>query len=159
MPENATLTIINRDGGQSPFEVNTQIPRQTQASQNVNRSVNASGLIATAGIGVAKKLVNNITSKVGDRSGNRQYQNEINNITKTFSIVSNIAQGGAGGFALGGGAGAIVGASIATIQQTIDIGIQQQEYNRQVELDTFSRQVESKNALAINSNNRQRGND
>lgn len=158
MAVSAFIEVTDRGFTGTAVQMNPNIPKTTEFSSHNIQTSKSGALVMAGGIQLAKKAGNAYISRIGQRTGNRQQQNEINNVMKTFGLVSTVAQGGLAGFSVGGPIGAIAGVAVAGAMVAFEVGITQQDYNLEVEIQNTSREYQRNFSLAINNNNRRGGN-
>ena len=100
MAISAFIEVTDRNFTGTDVQINPDIPKGTEFSANNIQRSRSGALIAAGATQLVKKAANRIISKIGDRSGNRQLQNEINNVTQTIGHVTSVAQGGLAGFSV-----------------------------------------------------------
>jgi hypothetical protein len=159
MAISAFIEVTDRNFTGTDVQINPNIPKGTEFSANNIERSRSGALIAAGATQLVKKAANRMVSKIGDRSGNRQLQNDVTNVTQTIGYFVSIAQGGLAGFSVGAGpAGAIAGAGVAGVMIAFDVASQQQDYNLEIAIETVTRESIRNFSLAINNNNRKGGN-
>lgn len=158
MAVSAFIEVTDRGFTGTSVQMNPNIPKTTEFSSHNIQASRSGALVMAGGIQLAKKVGNTYISRIGQRTGNRQRQNEINNVMKTAGYVGTVAQGGMAGFSVGGPIGAVAGVAVAGAMVAFDIGIQQQDYNIETEIQNVTREYQRGFSLAINNNNRRGGN-
>lgn len=146
---NYRIDVVNNGQMVQPTQPNNNIPGGTEQSKSDKALQQTNGMIRAAGIGIAKKALNDSLTRIGQYTGSAGLQNNVNNVMKGVNNGITIAMG----FAAAG----FIGGAIATAYSVYDTILNSLDYYNEINTENAKRSYHRDYVMASNSNNRQGG--